>query len=40
MIKTIRKFIYEEVLSARHGESEALKTFKSIYLDLYTKNKR
>ena len=36
MVKTIREFIHEEFLEAIDTGSKALKSFKSIYLYLYT----
>jgi len=36
MVKTIRKFIYEEFLAAIYTRSEALKSLKSVYLVLFT----
>ena len=36
VVITIRKFIYEELLPAKYTESKAQKSFKSIYLVLFT----
>lgn len=36
MVRTIRKFTYEELLAAKYMRAQSAKAFKSVYFGLFT----